>query len=411
MTTTAGRIVPPGRVEVRTVGTVAAAHFGSHFLQLSLAPLLPLIVDDFGVSFAQLGWVLATFYATSGIGQVVVGVLVDRFGPHRILIGGITLQAGSVLAMGFVPEAWLLFPLAVTAGIGNSVYHPADLSILSHRVARPRLGRAVAAHLIGGSIGFAAAPFVIGGIGVAWGWRAGLIAAGLIVLMVAAVVAANRRWLEVKPTRAHPHAVGTSRPVTFFAILAMPVMLLSFLFFVFSSVSGGAIMNFAESALHEGYGASLTLANLAVSLTLAASIAGTLVSGLVIDRTGSHRRVAVVSLIGGAAFYLAAAASALPLPVIFLLMAGGGFFFGATLPPRDILVREAAPPSSLGKSFGIVYSGLDVGQLVGPLVLGLVLDLGLAELVFVVAAVALLMALPTVVGAWRLGRPVSAAAE
>src|SRR5690606_26237081 len=118
---------PSGRPagEVKTIGLISAAHFASHFMMLALAPLLPLLRDDFDVGFTELGLVLTTFFATSGLGQIVAGALVDRVGAARMLLAGMALQALAVFLMGFAPSYGFLFPLAVLAGLGNSVYHPA----------------------------------------------------------------------------------------------------------------------------------------------------------------------------------------------------------------------------------------------------------------------------------------------
>ncbi|MCW5716456.1 MAG: MFS transporter [Bauldia sp.] len=393
---------PNERFHGLTIGTIGAAHFGSHFLQLSLAPILPLIRDDFGVSFLQLSWVLTVFYATSGIGQIVAGILVDRFGPHRLLMVGITLQSLAVLAMAIVPDYHWLFPLAFIAGLGNSVYHPADLSILSRRIPQHRLGRALATHVIGGSIGFAAAPLVIGGLGAAFGWRVGLASAGVVGLLIAAFVIAQRHALHAPHIEhhdeGHPHRKLSP---SFLAILSLPVIRLTFLFFALSSLNGAAIMNFGATALTEGYEATLALANVGIAIALGASIVGTFASGIIIDRGTPHRVVAVVALVAGGAACLLAGAAAWPILLVIALLAIAEFFFGATLPPRDITVREAVPAGSLGKSFGIVYSGLDAGQLVGPVIYGFLLDHSLPQFVFVVAGLAMLAMVPTLTGAWR----------
>ena len=81
--------------------------------------------------------------------------------------------------------------------------------------------------------------------------------------------------------------------------------------------------------------------------------------------------------------------------------------FGAMGPSRDIIVRKIAPEHARGKVYGFVYSGLDVGGLVGPLVFGWFLDRGHPAWVFAGAAVIMLAAIPTVLGigrrpAWRL---------
>jgi MFS family permease len=66
-----------------------------------------------------------------------------------------------------------------------------------------------------------------------------------------------------------------------------------------------------------------------------------------------------------------------------------GFLSGLTVPSRDMLVRAATPPGATGKVFGFVYSGLDLGSLVAPVVAGALIDHGQTPLVFVFIAVAL----------------------
>ena len=186
------------RGDVRTIGAVSVAHFTSHVLQLALAPLFPLLRQDLGVSFTELGLVLSVFYVVSGLGQVVASVLVDRFGPHRLLLAGVALQGGAIAAMGLAPGYWALLPLAAIAGAGNSVYHPANLSVLSHRVASARLGRAFALHAVAGSLGYAVSPVFVGTVATVWGWRAALLAVGGFALVVALVLVLARNALATR---------------------------------------------------------------------------------------------------------------------------------------------------------------------------------------------------------------------
>ncbi len=388
--------------DVRTIGLVGAAHFTSHFLLLALAPLLPLIKADFNVGFTELGFVLTLFFATSGAGQIVAGILVDRFGPHRLLLSGVALQAAAMVVMGLVPSFPLLFPFAFVAGIGNSVYHPSDLSILSRRVSRDRQGRAFASHSMAGSLGFALSPVIVGFAGAAWGWRVALIGAGLFGLAVATALVVSREWLRAD--EAHPHATGASDhdggPVaaSFLKLLALPVVIFGFGFFFLSTLALAGLMNFTVSALTAGYGVALAPATLAVAFLQFGSIGGTLVGGMIVDRHGRLHQVATVGMVAAALSTLPLIHVGLPLALIVGSLLLVGVFSGAALPSRDLLVRQAAPRNNLGRTFGTVYSGLDTGSLIGPLLIGPLLDHGLPQLLFVTAAVALLLATFTVAG-------------
>ena len=95
----------PGlRSDVRIIGLVGAAHFFSHFFQLALPPLFPLLKVVFDVPYVALGLAMSVFYGASGIGQTISGVLVDRVGASRVLLGGMTLFAASIAVAGLVPH-------------------------------------------------------------------------------------------------------------------------------------------------------------------------------------------------------------------------------------------------------------------------------------------------------------------
>jgi len=77
---------------------------------------------------------------------------------------------------------------------------------------------------------------------------------------------------------------------------------------------------------------------------------------------------------------------------LFTLM---GFCVGIAGPSRDLMIRQATPKEASGRVFGIVYSGLDLGLALGPIMFGMLMDWHYESLVFVVIASFLLAALFT----------------
>jgi MFS family permease len=63
-------------------------------------------------------------------------------------------------------------------------------------------------------------------------------------------------------------------------------------------------------------------------------------------------------------------------------MAGAGLLGGLIMPSRDMLVRAAAPPGAIGRTFGVVTSGFNIGGMVGPLMFGYLMDRGAPQWVF-----------------------------
>src|SRR5438874_2535305 len=177
------------RRDVKIIGLIGSAHCLSHFFQLVLPPLFPLLKADFGVTYTTLGALVSVFYVASGLCQFGAGFAVDRFGARPVLLGGIGLLAGGALVAGLMPDVFWLFPLAFVMGMGNGVFHPADFAVLNANVAPRRLGHAYSTHGIGGSLGYAMAPVVSYGLGSMIGWRHALVVLGAVGLVALAALA------------------------------------------------------------------------------------------------------------------------------------------------------------------------------------------------------------------------------
>jgi MFS family permease len=181
----------------------AAAHAFSHFFQLALPPLFPLLRADFDASWTLLGLLVGVFYAASGATQFVSGFAVDRLGARPVLLGGLALLAGGTVLAGLAPNVYWMFPIVVLMGVGNGVFHPCDFAILNANVAPRRLSHAYSTHGVGGSLGYALAPIVSYGLAAAFNWRVGLAIMGLAGLAALAILAHQRTYLTSHraPTR------------------------------------------------------------------------------------------------------------------------------------------------------------------------------------------------------------------
>src|SRR5438105_15247730 len=100
------------RNDVKVIGLIGVAHGLSHFFQLVLPPLFPLLKAEFDVSYATLGALVSVFYVASGVCQFGAGFAVDRFGARPVLLTGIGLLTGGALVAGLVPGIYSLFPVA-----------------------------------------------------------------------------------------------------------------------------------------------------------------------------------------------------------------------------------------------------------------------------------------------------------
>jgi MFS family permease len=299
------------------------------------------------------------------------------------------------------------------AGLGNSVFHPADYAILTHTVNPTRMARAYGAHTLSGNIGWTAAPVTMLGLASALGWRAALAAAGVLGIAVVLAYAGRSSVLHVERMARKPAAATSDgRRIPYLALLAAPAILLCFAYFVLLSVALVGNQTFMPTALYKLYGTPLATANLALTMYLLAGSLGVLAGGIAADRYRRHERIVALGLLLAAALMITIGAVTLPDPAIVACVALAGFASGMTTPSRDMLVRGAAPAGATGKVFGFVYSGLDLGSAVTPPVLGWFLDRGAPQMVFVLSAVALVLTVATVLGLKRnMNARAAAAAE
>ena len=392
------------RQDSTIIGLVGFAHGASHFFQLLLPPLFPLLKTEFDVSYAELGALMLAFYAVSGVCQTLAGFAVDAFGARRVLLFGVAAMAVSALLSATAPAFWMLGVCVVIAGVGNSVFHPSDFTILNARVSPARLGHAFSVHGISGSLGWAAATVTITALSQAFGWRGALFVAGAAGLVLFGLLYANRRFLatpreqDVAPAASKPQpartrpAIGGLRP-----LLTTPVWL-CFGFFVLISMALTGLQSFAIPALMDASsGVTLASATLALTFYVLGSTAGTLAGGFAAGWTKRHDLVAGAGMATGALLFVLIATGVIKAWMVVPVFALAGFAAGITGPSRDLIVRGATPKGATGRVYGFVYSGLDAGSAVAPVLLGWLLDQGHAPSVFLFIGVMLLLGVGTVI--------------
>lgn len=385
--------------DTRVVALVGSGHFFSHFYGIILPPLFPLLASEFGVGYAALGLLLTAENLATTLCQTPIGFLVDRFGARRLLLVGLGVMSGAVALMGAAPGYYALLALMALSGIGNSVFHPADYAILSGRVAPARLGRAFSLHTFAGHVGWALAPGVVVGLTAVVGWRGALFAVGLCGLAGLAVMASQGRLLDAdaatgrasgaKPT---PRRGGGARPGAL-RLLLSPAMLLFFGYMALASLASGGLNGFTVAVLVDLRGLPLAEANAALTALLIAGALGVLLGGQLADRTRRHDLVITGGFLAAAAVLAALTALTPPLLAVVAALAGVGLMLGAIRPSRDMMVRAAAPEGMVGRVFGFVTTGMNVGGAIAPLLFGWLIDSGRGNLVFVLAGGCMLFAL------------------
>ncbi|HEX6960060.1 MAG TPA: MFS transporter [Ferrovibrio sp.] len=400
--------------DLKVMVLIGAAHGCSHFFQLVLPSLFPWLKDAFQVSYTELGLITTCFYVISGTLQTPAGFLVDRIGARTVLIGGLAIFCLGILLLSVVPVYWMLFPVMLLAGLGNCVFHPADYSILSASIDSKRLGVAYGSHTFAGNLGWALAPAMMGGVAAFAGWHFAPLIAGIIGLVILAALILNRNLLrdDAGSSRRNAGKQGQAvpAPLPFGAILTLPVVM-CFFYFMFTSIVAIGLQNFLPATLQTLFGTPLAIGTSALTGFLLASAVGIMSGGWVADRGIPVEVIVVGGLLISAALMLVVALLPLPAALLVACVAGAGFLFGFTTPSRDLIVRGATPKGASGRVFGFVYSGLDAGSALVPLIIGQLLDHGHADKVLLFVAAILACGSVTAFTVRRKSQAATAAAE
>lgn len=372
---TTATLPAPQRSDIEVISVIGFVHGVSHFFHLLLPPLFPWLMPEFGLSFTAIGTTMTVFFVVSGIGQASAGFLVDRFGAARVLGGGIACFALAGVLLYFANGYPMLIAVAALAGLGNSVFHPADFTVLNRHVSQARLGHAFSAHGLSGNLGWAAAPIFLTGLATAYGWRTAALGASLVAVAALALLFWRRDALT---DPVEHHAEKASEPAgSTFAFLSSRAVWLCFLFFLLITAAFGTIQNFASPILQALYGLSITTAAFALSTYLVGGAVGIILGGFLAQK-GEHDHLIAGALGVAALLAILLAAGVMPSWSILPLMAGIGFCTGTAGPSRDLLVRRAATArfgkAAYGRVYGFVYSGLDLGLAMAPVIFGGLMD-------------------------------------
>ncbi len=372
--------------QFQVIGLIGSGHFLSHFYQLALPPLFPLIKQDLGVSYIELGVAMTVYGGATAVLQTPVGLLVDRVGARSVLIVGLFVNAAAIAAAGMVSSYWALVACMLFAGLGNSVFHPADYAILSASIEKGRVGRAFSLHSFGGTTGFAATPLVMFGLASLWDWQTALLIAGLVGIAIAVLMIAVRGMIQDGQERGEDGRRTRTQPGPGWRVLLSRPMVVFFLFFVLLAAAGSGLNSFTVLALVEMYGVELAAANSVLTSFLVMIAIGVLIGGYVADKTDRHDLVLFVTYgVATICFFLVG------MGVMSFWMVIGAFLVaglarGIVNPTRDMLVRQAAPSTAMGAAFGFVTTGFTVGQTFAPALYGWLMDIGSPSLVFWLAA-------------------------
>jgi MFS family permease len=343
-------------------------------------PIFPVYIGSFNVSYALIGFVMSAFGLTRVFVEIPGGVLADRLGRRRLLLLGTSLALASHIVAGVASSYLELVISRMIVGVGSAFSMTAGLMYVGEEAPPAQRSRNVARYQSMFSMGGIVGP-TLGGLLSDWlGIRLLFFIAGGLTLLGFLLN------LQLRITRPQT-AVRTLLPMRQLGRMILnPLILIlciaTFLtFFMFSSIRGTMIPLYGVDVL----GLSTTQIGLVFSVT-SATIVGILLGVIpALERRISRPHLLVTSLIvaASAIAVLSLASDFLSLLLIAIPLGVG---FSLIQPTPFVMILDLASPDTRGVMMGLLRTTGDIGIIIGPLLVGMLLDLGQPRLVFYVVA-------------------------
>ncbi|MES2877285.1 MAG: MFS transporter [Pseudomonadota bacterium] len=384
----------PLKQDATIIGLVGLAHASSHFGHLLLPLMFPVFMTEFGLSYSELGLLMSTFFVVSGLGQASAGFVVDRLGARPLLFVALGFFVAACCVASLVTGYTGLFLVAVLAGLGNATFHPVDFTILNQRVSGPRLGHAFSAHGLTGNLGWAAAPLFFATISSLYHWRTAYLAAAAMYVVIGVVLFLQRDKLSTQVV-VRPVDAAAEHDMAF---MKLPVVWWCFGFFLLSTMTLAVVQNFSVSILKAMHGVSFEAATLTLTAYMLCGAVGMFVGGFIAARSAHSDRVVAIAMTAAAVLLALCGTGLFGAMGTMVVLAGTGFAVGIGGPSRDMMIKKATPKGATGRVYGMVYSGLDVGFAISPLVFGSLMDHGQYGATLFGAALVLLLSVVAALG-------------
>ncbi len=374
MTTVTAETAP--RSSFREVWLISAGHMMTHWYPATFYLLLPLIGNDLGLSFSQIGSILTCQFVAGALSNLPGGMVVDTVGRKGLLMAVALSWVGlPYFVMGFSHSYWMLLVCAALVGIGNNLWHPTAIPLLAQNHPERR-GLVVSIHSMGGNLGDAVAPLAVGAMLTAFSWRdvvvmnvvPGVLASVLLLLLLGGAAGADADHdRQGGKQRTALHSLAGLR-----LLLANRTVLMLSLGSAVRAMTAMTLLTFLPIFLANELGYPSAWVGGILFALQAAGFAAAPVSGHLSDRMG--RRNIIMTSMAMSAVVLLFMAFAGRSPAFALFVAFLGFFLFAIRAVLQAWLLDATPRQLGGTAIGVLFGAQAVGSAIGPLIGGVIAD-------------------------------------
>ncbi|HZQ75575.1 MAG TPA: MFS transporter [Burkholderiales bacterium] len=369
MSTATATLAAP-RAAFREVWLVSIGHSLTHWYPATFYVLLPLIGQDLGLSYSQIGLIMTCQFIAGAVSNVPGGMVVDSLASKGLLLALSLFWVGfPYLLMGMSHHYWMLLLCSMLVGIGNNLWHPAAIPTLARRFPE-RKGLVLSMHNMGGNVGDALAPLAVGALLGVLSWREIVVlnlAPGVLIALV--ILAYLGTWSVAAhraPARTSEHVAGL---LALLRDRAVAVLVTSSLF---RAMTQSALLAFLPLFLAREMHYSSFAVGLCLFVLQAAGFAAAPIAGHLSDRMGRGRIVMSSMAVTVVVLVLMAVAGATPIFVLFIALLG--FFLYAVRPVLQAWLLETTPAHQGGTSIGLLFGAQALGAAISPAVAGVLSD-------------------------------------
>ena len=364
---------PVARTDWRELWLITVGHGLTHWYPATFYLLLPLIGNELGLSYSQIGLIMTCNYVAAALANIPGGILVDTIGRKGMLMAVSLFWIGfPYLLIGFTHSYAMLLVCVALVGFGNSLWHPTAIPTLGRRYPE-RKGLVLSIHGMGGNVGDAIAPIVIGAALSFFAWREVVmlnLVPGLVVALLLFVFLGTMRLGGAKGGDETQSWATYLRGVR--DLLSNRSLVLLSTGSAFRTMTQSTLLTFLPVYLAHDMGYSPFWVGACLFALQAAGFAASPLAGHLSDRLG-RKQILVGSMLSSAVV-LAAMALTGGSPLFIALVAVLGFFLYATRPVIQAWMLESTPKHMGGSSIGILFGAQAVGAALGPMVGGMIAD-------------------------------------